>query len=194
MPKIFETKLSYHSRMSRLRNLWDRAFDLTGFALVGAHLSGPDDADASVLDVPGYRQTQSYTCGFVAGLMVLHTFKPKANVDRFYTLVEPHPEYGTTTHRLITALNASGVGVGQRNNLTFDALASNIENGFPIITTISHPEPNTQHWIVLYGVGRTPKRVFLAGNGVIKRDTIHSWREFRRRWAEPDFGLVCWGR
>ncbi len=41
------------------------------------------------LAVPGYRQVESDTCGFAAGLMVLHTFHPRADIDAFYRRVRP---------------------------------------------------------------------------------------------------------
>ena len=87
-----------------MKVLLQKAFNLfsdaTGIALVGDSLTHARDEDETTLDVPGYRQTHTYTCGFVAGLMVLHTFKPGSSIDRFFKRVDPDEEMGTSTTRL----------------------------------------------------------------------------------------------
>src|SRR6185295_7778849 len=41
-----------------------------------------------------------------------------------------------------------------------------IDEGFPIIGVIENPGSEAAHWIVIYGYGRKPDRLFLATNGI----------------------------
>ena len=176
-------------------DLFNRFAEWTGIVIVSDRLPGPDGDDATVLDVPGYVQTQTYTCGFVAGLMVLHAFKPNSSIDLFYRRVAPHEDRGASTEKIATALRKSNIGVGKRESLTFDAIADAIEAGYPIVTTVSTGDPEVNHWVVIYGVGRKPKRIFLAANGLpFLSHKKYPWRTFKDKWCPSGFGLVCWGK
>jgi len=153
--------------------------------------------DAVTLDMPGYRQLQVYTCGFVAGLMVLHHFDPDYPVNAFYDKVRPDPEYGTETRTLILALRACGIGVSHRRDLGFNGMSRAIRRGRPVIVTID--KGRHLHWVVIYGVGHAPKRVYVAGNGlpvpVLSQFSRrqYKWSEFRGLWVPRGEGLICWG-
>ena len=161
--------------------------------------SDADDDNAVTLDVKGYRQTDSFSCGFVAGLMALHTFYPKRSIDRFYKLVSPDRDWGTSTTRLLRALRSSGVAVTNQRNLNFDSLYDTVQAGYPLITTVKNGTADDEHWIMIYGVGKSPKRVFIAGNsipvfGYLTRDHEMRWVDFKKIWAPNGFGLVCSGK
>ncbi len=152
---------------------------------------------ADLLDVPGYKQTQSYTCGFVAGLMVLRTFYPDADTEDFYNCVRPNPTSGTSNTRLISALRQNGIGVSVRNNLGFDQIRKTIDAGFPIITLVKTNDIDTLHWVVTYGYGlksgNRPNRIFVSGNSFFKSREI-PWSKYARLISPKGFGLVCWGK
>ena len=175
--------------------MWDSLMDYTGYPFVGDRLPGPKSNEDTVLEVPGYRQTQSYTCGFVAGLMVLHTFKPKASVDSFWRKVLPRGSDGVSNTGLIKALRKSGIGVRIVTDLTYATFAGAVERGFPVITLVKTRESSTLHWVVVYGVGENPNRIFVAGNGFpYLSKKVLPWNRFRRLLASEKVALVCWGK
>jgi hypothetical protein len=167
---------------------WDRR---APFVFLSDPLVHPEEAGVVTLDVPGYRQIQSYTCGYVAGMMVLHTFKPRASDVRFWNKCRPDPDEGMSQGKLVRALRSSGVKVGERKRFTHEDLHAAISAGKPVITTVTLP--TTDHWIVVYGVGVSPKRVFIAGNGMpwLKKNKVMTWGEFVRMKGGVDGGLVC---
>lgn len=186
--------------MNDSRNLLTRTLDAlmdrTGSAFVGDRLPRRRSDDDTVLEnVPGYRQTQSYTCGFVAGLMVLHAFKPRASVDAFWKRMNPTEDMGVCNTRLIAALRASGIRVSVRRDLTFAAFDDAVAQRCPVITLVRTREADTLHWVVVYGVGRRPNRIYVAGNGLpyLSRK-VFPWLEFRRELAGEAIGSVCGAR
>jgi hypothetical protein len=167
----------------------------TGIVVVRDRLSHPGTDDVVTLDIAAYRQVESYTCGFVAGLMVLHTFRPSASIDRFYREVRPCSRYGASTRKVADALRKSGVGVSVRHDLDFAGIRGQIDAGFPIIACVHTDDPAVEHWVVIYGYGLRPNRVFIAANGLpyfARRK--YSYAEYSRLSSPSRFGLVCWGK
>lgn len=155
-------------------------------------LTRPRSEDDVCIEIPGYRQTKSYTCGYVSGMMVLHTFDPEACGEEFYTLCRAHDEWGMSTRKLATALRKKGIRVSIRKKFTLDEIADCIEAGMPIITSIKRVN-EIQHWIVIYGVNRKTRELFVAGEKFwfSPAGTVFKWNEFRHRFpAGVDF-LVC---
>ncbi len=181
----------------RLYDWLDDLTVVTGVKLVADPLTHPPPADDAVtLRMPGYRQTDSFSCGFVAGLMAVHALHPRRSVGRFYDLVSPHRVTGTSNARLVQALRASGVVVTARKDLDFHGVAAAIHAGAPVVTTIATGCADTWHWVTLYGVGERPRRVFLAGSGTpgwsrARREHEMLWGEFAGIWRPRGFGLVC---
>jgi hypothetical protein len=117
-------------------------------------LSHPGTSDVTTLLIPGYKQTQAFTCGFVAGLMVLHALYPKASAEAFYRRVRPDPKMGTSNKKLIQALRQSGVSLSVvSSGLGFPEIQRNIDAGFPILTILKTNSDNEAHWVVIYGYG-----------------------------------------
>ena len=173
----------------------DLISDKTGFVAVRDRLHHPSGSDVVTLAVPGYRQTNTYSCGAIAGLMILRTFKPKASLDEFYRRINPDPEHGSDTPELLRALRKSGVGVDERYNLNWRSVSNAIRDGYPIATVVNTKKAQVLHWVVIYGVGVNPNRVYIAGDGlpwIGKRE--YAWPDFVRRWRPKGFGLVCWGK
>lgn len=188
--------------MSLLGKIGSTFADLTDVEVYGERLARSDHPDAVVLDVPGLRQTRDYSCGFVAALMVVWTFRrprtkagqTKSMTSLWYRL-EPDTETGTSTTRVVKALRTSGIGVSHRRDLDFDGIAQAITDAYPIILAVKTARPDTEHWVVVYGANPTLRTVFVAGNELPLIGTNeYRWGRFRRIWAEPGEGLVCWGK
>jgi hypothetical protein len=174
---------------------------LTGWRTVPEPLAHPDDPNVCTLDIPGYKQIESYTCGYVAGSMILHTFHPSRSLSRFFKLCRPDYETGVQTTTLVRALRASGIGVSCRTKMSFADICEAIDSGYPIISLTKTPRSDEVHWVVIYGYGKKPDRVFIAGDDKLNfigtwlgRKEVR-WVDFRRSvWGEAGFGLICWGK
>ena len=179
-----------------LQKVCDVLADATGIRIVPDLLVHTRNEMEVTLAVPGYCQTQSYTCGFSAGLTVLHTFQPQLSAEHFFRLVAPDEQTGTSTTRLVKALRKCRVGVSWRRNLDWTRIRGLIDKGYPIITTVTTGDPTVHHWVVVYGYGLSPNRVFIAGNGLpLFARKKYPWSEFRKNmWGEKGFGLACWGQ
>lgn len=180
------------SYKERAKELWDMLIDKHGGVVVGDRLKHPSGPDVETLPVVGYRQTQTFTCGFAAGLMVLHSFFPSKSIDSFWYRVKPTVNWGVSTRKLADALRQSGVRVAIRDSLVFSGIVESIERGRPVVTTVDCGDE--YHWVVLYGIGRSPNRVFVAGTGIpwLGNDKQHAWGDFRKIWRPAGFGMVCW--
>ena len=178
--------------MSVMNAIRDFVAELTGIRAVPDILRHPSCANVGTLRIPAYCQTQSFTCGFVAGLMVLKHFYPDADAESFYASVNADPETGTSAAKLTRALRRHGVSVSVRRDLTFAALAAAIDRGRPVALIVKTACPEYAHWVVAYGYGRRPGRVYVAGNGLpLLSRKVYPWREFRELWRTPGQGLAC---
>ncbi len=185
-------------------NVWtvdlDHLAERTGMRVLKERPAHPGTIDVTTLLVPGYKQTQAYTCGFVAGLMVLHALYPKASAEAFYRRVRPDPKMGTSNKKLIQALRQSGVSLSVvSSGLGFPEIQRNIDAGFPILTILKTNSDNEAHWVVIYGygikTGKASNRIFVAGNGLpFFNQPAIPWSQFRQMQSRMGFGLVCWGR
>ncbi len=151
------------------------------------------------LAVPGYSQLDPYSCGATAGWAVVKTFhRTGIGFRKFYGDCDPQPFDGTTEGKLVKSLRCNGIGVSVRSNLNYARIRAAIESGFPVITTIGHEYSDGAHWVVIYGIGWRPKRVFLCnqvnfGWPGFSRDEL-TWEDFCNLWNPRGRGLVCWGK
>lgn len=171
----------------------DRLCDELGIEFITEVLTEARSKDDITIDIPGYRQTKSYTCGFVSGLMVTRHFYPKTPHTKFYELCQMHPEWGMSTKKLAAALRKSDIGVSFRQGLSFNEIADYISEGKPIITSIRRSK-DIQHWIVIYGVNRKTKEIFIAGEKFwfSPDETVFRWSEISRQIPVRNDFLVCW--
>lgn len=153
-----------------------------------------DDSETK-LAVPFFCQTDWYSCGAVAGWSVLKYLRPGASFPAFYRDTNPLPLLGTTEGKLVHALRRHGVGVSIRRRLSFAGIHAAIERGHPVIVGIGHEFEDGDHWVVVYGTGRRPQRVFVCNwlrPGRSRQEL--SWAEFRALWNPRGRGLICWGK
>jgi hypothetical protein len=171
----------------------DMLCEKLGIHFIAEHLTRARNKDDIVIDVPGYRQTKSYTCGFVSGLMVVRTFFPNASHKKFHDICEMHPEWGMSTRKVANALRKSGIGVRVRPGLTFHEIAEFIERGEPMMTAVKRHK-DIQHWVVIYGVNRKRKELFIAGEKFwfSPAETVYKWNEIKKQIPKGTDFLVCW--
>jgi ABC-type bacteriocin/lantibiotic exporter with double-glycine peptidase domain len=170
--------------------LKDNIVDFTGYEVRKESIPKPRDENEILIPIAGYRQNKSYTCGFTSGLMILHTFNPQSSIDTFYKRVKSDKS-GTSTNRLVSALRESGIRIRvvRGGSITFQQIAGWIKQGRPIITTVK----NDTHWVVIFGVGYKPQRIFIAGNGLLLKKQKHTWTEFRYKLqGGVSDSLVCY--
>lgn len=173
--------------------LVDVVSDFTNYAAVRVPLQKASRPGEVTLDLTGYRQVNTYACGAVASAMVVRFLRPQMSFERIHAAVDPTLESGAGTRRVMRALRSLRVGVSRKTDLTFDDIYNAIDAGRPVMVCVKTKDKATDHWVVLYGCGRRPNLVFVAGQGLhfIARQRV-KWQEFRQQWAPPGEGLVCW--
>jgi len=183
--------------LKRLRDardaVFDRISDVTGYAAVRVPLQKASRPGEVTLDLTGYRQVNSYACGAVASAMVVKFLRPQVSFERIHAAVDPTQESGAGTMRVMRALRSLRVSVSRKTKLTFAHICASIDAGSPVLTCVTTSDPYTTHWVVIYGYGRRPNLVFVAGQGLPLLDGQREpWSTFRQQWAPPGEGLVCW--
>lgn len=163
-----------HVRLSRLK-----PYFAPPFGLEHPHA----DAEVVTLPIPGYRQVRSYSCGYASVLMVARYFFPDAPALELYRRLGTGTD-GTRQTAIVRELRGVGVSVGVRYDMTFDLLCKTIDQGKPIIAYLNDAE----HWLVLYGYGRHPARVFVADPRPGHR-CQEQWETYGPRLG--GFGIAC---
>jgi hypothetical protein len=169
--------------------------DATKIRVLPDRLPHPKDSNVETLKLPGYVQSQSYTCGFVAGLMILHYFRPDFPAEKFYERIRPHERKGVSRRRLMDCLRWHELRVIWRTDLDFSGIVDAIDEGRPIAVVVRARDRDADHWVVIYGYGRKPNRAFVAANGIpLLSRKQYPWGFFKQHyWEMPGFGLVCAG-
>jgi len=187
---------------SRIRktaiDLADEVFDEIAFVDDSLLYANPDDRDEETLDLPGYKQTQSYTCGWVAGLMALHCYDARRSPSKLWDHVSPHPKLGTSTAKLVKGLRCCGVDAKTTTRLTWEKVRVCISSGEPILLSVKTDQRDTLHWVALYGVNHRTRHVFVAGNGIpylnyVFRSQKITWANFYKLWEPKGEAIICKG-
>lgn len=160
------------------------------FRALKPHLAPPflparrlDDGDVVTLPVPGYRQVRSYSCGFATALMVVRYFELPVAGRELYSLLGTD-RTGTRQTAIVRALRGLGLRASVRYDAGFDRLARGIDAGKLVVGYLH----DVEHWLVLYGYGRDPDRVFVAD----PRPGLpceHLWEDYGARLG--GFGIFC---
>ena len=168
--------------------------DQTRIRVIGDSLPHPTGPSVQTLRIPGYVQSQPHTCGYVAGLMILHYFRPDYPAERFYQRIRPHQRWGVSRSRLRDTLRLCGVRSTWHRDLDFQQITETIDQDQPIALLVNKTE-YCKHWVVAYGYGRRPNRLFVAGNGLpLLSRKQYPYGVFRTHfWVDPGSGLVCAG-
>jgi ABC-type bacteriocin/lantibiotic exporter with double-glycine peptidase domain len=133
--------------------------------------------------IPGYYQVRQYTCGYASALTVLHSFRRYVDGRTLYArLGTDHT--GTSQTAIVRELRREGVGASLRYDLDFDGLRRVIDQG-KLVIGYHH---RLEHWVVLYGYGVDPARVFVADPLPTHRQE-HRWDDYGPKLR--NFGIVC---
>lgn len=166
-----------------------------GIQKIPALLPDRAAADELKLALPSYSQTDTYSCGAIAGWSVVEFLQTQRDFARFYRDCSPSVELGTSTTRLTGALWQHAINVRNHKDLSFTAIKKSISEGKPILVGIAAGalfDEDAGHWVVIYGYGANPNRVFISGRTIpgFSRQEM-SWRDFKSAWSPVGNGLVC---
>lgn len=160
------------------------------FRALKPHLAPPfapvrreEDDGAVTLEVPGYRQVRSYSCGFASALMVVRYFGVPVAGRQLFDLLGTDRS-GTRQSAIVRALRGLGLCASLRYDAHFERLARGIDAGKVIIGYLH----DVEHWLVVYGYGRSPDRVFVADPRP-GQPCEHSWSLYGERLG--GFGIFC---
>ena len=135
------------------------------------------------LAIPGYRQARNYSCGFATALMVARYYRPDVNARRLFEQLGTGRD-GTRQNAIVKVLRAQGLGANVRYDVGFERLRQEILRGKLVVGYLH----DSEHWVLLYGYGLAPRRVFIAdpepGVGCVK-----AWERYADRLRA--FGIVC---
>ncbi len=141
------------------------------------------DATATTLGLPGYRQVRGYTCGYACTLMVLRYFGAEIRGEELFRRLGTGRD-GTRQNAIVRELRANGVSVNARYDVDFARLRTAVERGKPIIA-YHYP---AEHWVVLYGFGVEPGRVYLADSRA-GEPSLQLWDSYGPTLR--GFGIIC---
>lgn len=109
------------------------------------------------LPVPGYRQARNYCCGFAATLMVLRHFERGLCGQELFEALGTARD-GTGQGAIVRVLRSQGLRANLRYDMNFERIATSLQSGKVLIGYLDDEE----HWLVIYGYGRSPERVYVA--------------------------------
>ena len=92
----------------------DQLTTWTGIAAIRIPLERASNRGEVTLDLPGYAQTNSYSCGAITAAMIVHYFRPRISFARIYNAVSPSPDDGASTGQVLRGLRSCGLRVSQR--------------------------------------------------------------------------------
>ena len=141
------------------------------------------DTGAKTLLVPGYRQARNYSCGFATALMVVRYFRPHAPARELFDALGTTRD-GTRQNAMVRAIRACGLGANVRYDVDFARLQQEIDRNKHVVGYLH----DSDHWVVVYGYGCDPQRVYIA-DPEPGEPCVHSWQRYREKLA--GFGIVC---
>lgn len=133
--------------------------------------------------IRAYRQVRQYTCGYASALTVAHALRCYVEpTDLYDRLGTDHT--GTSQTAIVNSLRAVGVSAALRYDLGFDGLRRVIDAG-KLVIGYHH---RLEHWVVIYGYGVDPERVFVA-DPLPGMRSEHLWSRYGEKLR--NFGIVC---
>ena len=145
-----------------------------------------DDPSVHVRPIRAYRQVRGYTCGFASTLTVLHAFQRRIAPKELYRRLGTDRE-GTGQTAIVRELRSAGVSANPRYDMDLATLQRTLDQG-KLVIGYHH---GVEHWVVIYGYGTGPNRIFIA-DPVIEWRHEHSWAHYGPKLK--GFGIVCSGR
>jgi hypothetical protein len=143
-------------------------------------------------------QLDEHSCGFLAALMVIRYFDPKASTYDVLAALLPSPLRGCSQREVICALSQFGIRARYRERLGWAGLQGLAKAGCPVIITIHPDEWLSDHWTVVRGLRDRSRRILLSNPAPrgyeyegLAKDGSMSWRNFTGIWCPRGAGLVC---
>ncbi len=143
----------------------------------------PGDPFARTLDIVGFRQTRNYTCGYAAALMVVRAYDDNVSAKKLYADLGTARD-GTRQNALLREIRKRGVGANVRYDMDFTKMRRAIDRGKLIVGYLF----DVEHWLVIYGYGTDPYRVFVADPRP-QEICEQLWESYGERLG--GFGIVC---
>ncbi len=143
----------------------------------------PHDPTVSTLDVPGYRQTRGYSCGYAVALMACRYFSSPVKGQQLFEALGTGSQ-GTSQTALVKTLRKAELKVTVRYELEYRDYCAQLKKGRPVIGYLHDAE----HWVLLYGYGKSPKRIFVADPRP-QFECENSWRKLAPKLQ--GFGMIC---
>jgi ABC-type bacteriocin/lantibiotic exporter with double-glycine peptidase domain len=141
------------------------------------------DDNAHTLDLPGYRQARMYACGYASTLMVVRYFGIDIAAEALFRQLRTGRD-GTRQNSIVRELRGLGLRAGVRYDVDFTRIGREIDRGKLIVSYLADAE----HWVVVYGYGRDPDRLFVADPRP-DEPCEHSWSDSGARLE--GFGIIC---
>jgi hypothetical protein len=143
----------------------------------------PGDERVRTVGLAGFRQVRNYSCGYASALMVARHFGRTIGGQQLFERLGTGRD-GTRQAAIIRELRRLDIRAGVRYDADFDDYARAIDGGKLIIGYLH----DVDHWLVIYGYGRAPNRMFVAdprpGEGC-----EHDWTHYAPRLR--GFGISC---
>ena len=146
-------------------------------------LHRPGDKSVFTLDVPGYRQSRNYSCGYAAVLMVLRYFEKTFTGQSIFDALGT-ARTGTGQSAIVRVLRRAGVSANVRYDMGFDRIVRSVSAGKVLVSYLVDEE----HWVVLYGYGESPSRIYVADPEPGK-ECEQEWPDYGERLG--GFAIVC---
>lgn len=143
----------------------------------------PEDKHVVTLPLPGYKQARNYSCGFATVLMILRHFQRELCGKELFDALGTARD-GTGQSAIVRVLRSEGVRANIRYDADFECIVSSIDAGKVLIGYLDDEE----HWLVIYGYGLEPRRVFVADPEPDKA-CEQVWQGYGERLQ--GFGIVC---
>jgi ABC-type bacteriocin/lantibiotic exporter with double-glycine peptidase domain len=141
------------------------------------------DPQVVTLPVPGYKQARNYCCGFTATLMVLKHYQRSLCGEALFAALGTAQD-GTGQSAIVRVLRSQNVRANLRYDMNFDRMAASLCAGKVLIGYLEDEE----HWLVIYGFGRSPQRIFVADPEPDKL-CENPWEQYGERLG--GFAIVC---
>lgn len=151
------------------------------------HTLQPALPQVTTLPLAGFRQARDYTCGFATVLMVLRYFSAGRTSDppalELYRRLGTGRD-GTRQNAILRELRSAGLRVNMRYDVDFTRISREIDRNKLIVGYLH----DVEHWLVIYGYGRQPRRLFVADPRPDER-CDHLWDDYHQRLS--GFGIIC---
>lgn len=131
----------------------------------------------------GYRQTRSYSCGFATVLMILRTFGRAIEARTLFQSLGTGRS-GTRQRAIVRELRRAQISANVRYDVDFETLVRAFDAAKLVVGYLA----DVEHWLVLYGYGRRPDRLFVADPRP-GESCEHLWGDYGPRLG--GFGIVC---